>query len=62
MLTWTHTFSHQHVSHLALIDPPPFFCVFQGDVNVHMVYKSAGQDVSNDLLNGKILTEDMFIL
>lgn len=34
------------------------FFVFQGDVHIHMIYKSGGQEGLHDLLNGKIMTKD----
>lgn len=31
------------------------FYVFQGDIRIHIIYKSAGQEGFNDLINGKMM-------
>lgn len=34
-------------------------CHFQGDVRIHMIYKSARRDAGIDILNGEISAEAM---
>lgn len=48
----------QFLSYVMTLFPSLFF-VFQGDVNIHMIYKSGGQEGLHDLLNGKIMAKDM---
>lgn len=48
--------SHLHFIHLAVIKCSLFFA-FQGDIRIHMIYKSAGQEGFND---GMMFTKAMW--